>query len=218
MTDPKNQTVRFPTARNMKLDNLINQYRGIREKADGILKQHNIGGDRDVPQVPSEIASYITTTTHGDPIPPVDITEVPDFTLGKIISYFRAHTNHVGDMTSKAKSRRDIQAVILKKVKAEVSLTLRENGTPAGEIKDRIERDDQHNEVERAYLILNAVYQDFDQRYTELRGSMAHLSREQTRRADELEGIKHEESGGRERPYARGTGGEDSPFASRFKR
>lgn len=202
---------RFPTARKMMVDDLLEIYEGVLKAADGVLADSQIAGVLPVPEIPDGTESYLRWTENRDPLPPDDLTEVPPLILGKMFSLFQNWTNYVAAEVTRAKSIKDIQTESLKTVKSALTLQYREEGVAVALLDDKINCDERYVEVNAALLRVKVFYDAAKSREEQLRRTLNNISREQTRRSDELERQLHDERGG----YARGRGGEDSPFGAK---
>ena len=199
---------RFPTARTLKVDDLLAIYDGIISDADAVLKESQIAGPLPVPELPTGVDSYLRWTDHNDPLPPDDLTDAPPLILGKLFSLFQNWTNYVAAEVTRAKCIRDVQERNLKVIKSALTLHYREEGTSAAVLEDKVNCDARFVEVDAALLRIKVFYETASSREQQLRRTLNNTSREQTRRKDERERELHDERGG----YVKGRGGEDSPF------
>ena len=190
---------RFPTARSLKVEDLIQVYDGIIADADEVLKESNIAGPLPTPGLPEGVEAYLKWTDHNDPLPPDDITAVDDLTLGKMFSLFQNWTNYVASQVTRAKAIRDGQERNLKVVKSALAIFYREErGVAASMISDYVNVDERYVEVDASVLRIKVFYETSSSREDQLRRTLNNISREQTRRRDELERTLHDEWGGRE--------------------
>lgn len=199
---------RFPTARTLKVDDLLQVYDGIIDEADAVLKESQIAGPLPIPAIPEGVESYLRWTDHQDPLPPDDITDIGDLQLGKMFSLFQNWTNYVAAEVTRAKCMKEVQERNLKVVKSALTLHYRDEGTSTTVLDDKVNCDSRYVEVDAGLLRMKVFYETAKSREDQLRRTLNNISREQTRRQNELERQLHDERGG----YQRGRGGEDSPF------
>lgn len=189
---------RFPVARSMKVNDLLAVYDGIIGDADKVLAESQIAGSLPLPAMPEGLEGYIRWSNHNDPLPPDDMTDAPDLTIGKLFSFFQNWTNYVSAETTRAKAIRDVQERHLKVVKSALFIYYREEqNKPASMIGDYVNVDSRYVEVDAALLRIKVFYEAANDRYDQLKRVLNNISREQTRRRDELERVIHEETGGK---------------------
>jgi hypothetical protein len=191
------ETGRLGTRRTLGVDRLLEIYDGIVDEATLVLQESQIAGPEPMPVPADELEGYLRWTDHVDPLPPDDLTEVPGLVLGKLFAYFSSWTNYVAGEVTRAKCVKDVQERNLKVVQSSLSLTYREQGEAVALIKDRVTCDERYVQVDAALLRVKVFYETAKSREDQLRRTLNNISREQTRRRDELERLMHEEGGGR---------------------
>jgi len=199
MSSEEQTGMRFQTTKSLPVDRLLEIYDGIIDDADAALVQEQIAGPLPVPGKPEGVDGYIIWhPKYNDPLPPEDITEVPDIVVGKLFSFFQNWTNYVASVVTRAKCLRDIQKRHLEVVRSALTLYYREEENMAmGVIKDRINVDPRFVKVDVALHDISTFYETASSREDQLRRTLNNISREQTRRANELERELHDERGGR---------------------
>lgn len=190
---------RFKTSRSLRVDDLLTIYDGIIEDADRTLAEEQIAGPLPIPGVPEGAEGYITWhPKYNDPLPPDDLTEVPDLVIGKLFSFFQNWTNYVAGEVTRAKCIKDIQARHLEVIKSALSIYYREEKKmTVAFVGDHVNVDSRFVEVDAALLRIKVFYETANSREAQLRRTLNNISREQTRRANELERLLHDEHGGR---------------------
>ena len=189
---------RFPTSRTLKVDDLLKIYDGIIGEADAVLEESQIGGTHPVPDAPTGTESYLRWTSYKDPLPPEDLTVVPDVIIGKLFSYLQNWTNYVAAEVTRAKCIKDIQERHLKVLKAALAnYYVEEEQVPSTLVARKIEVDQRYVEVDAAFLKIKVFYETARSREDQLKRTLNNISREQTRRKDELERLVHDQHGGR---------------------
>ena len=198
MTTADKGGLRFSTARTLKVDDLLKIYDGIIGDADSVLEESQIGGTHPVPLPPSGTESYLRWTSYKDPLPPEDLTAVPDIIIGKMFSYMQNWTNYVAAEVTRAKCIKDIQERHLKVLKAALgSYYAEEESVPATLVGRKVEVDQRYVEVDAAYLRIKVFYETARSREDQLKRTLNNISREQTRRRDELDRLAHDQHGGK---------------------
>jgi hypothetical protein len=190
--------LKFPTARTLKVEELIKIYDGIISDADEVLEDSQISGPLPKPDMPDGLESYILWGEHHDPLPPEDLTEMPDLIIGKAMSYFQNWANYVSSELTRAECLMVVQDRHWKVLKAALKIYYREEkGKPANAVDDYITTDSRFVEVDAALLRFKVFVKTAKSRYDGLKRTLNSVSREQTRRSDELERTIHDERGGR---------------------
>lgn len=188
---------RFPTARTLAVGDLLRIYDGVIENADSLLEEAGIGGDITAPDMPTGIDSYIKRSEYGDPLPPDDMTEVPPLELGKLFSFFQNWTNYVAAMASRAKRKKEVKDRYLKVIKSALTIYYKEEEKVAGTLlSDKVTCDHRFVDADAEQLTAKLYYDAVSAREDQLRRTLNNISREQTRRANELENQVHDERGG----------------------
>jgi len=189
--------LRFPTARLYKVEELIEIYEGIVDDIDAVLKDSQIAGEYPRPVIPDDVDGYLQRSTHNDPIPPDDLTMVPDHVIGKLFSYFQNWANYVSAEASRARTIKDTQERQLKVIKSALTIHYREDlDKPASLVEDYINTDQRFTDADAKLLRIKGFYNTVATREDELKSTINNISREQTRRKDELERLLHDERGG----------------------
>jgi len=197
MTDHRKGAGRFPTARSLQVEDLLEIYDGIIDAADEVLEASRITGPLDAPSAPDGLEGYVQWADHSDPLPPDDMTEVSPLGLGKLFSYFQNWTNYVASEVTRAKCIKDVQERHLKVIKSALSLYYKEEvGVPANVVEDKVFCDSRYVEVDAGLLRVRVFWETAKSREEQLRRTLNNISREQTRRASELAALEHDEHGG----------------------
>jgi hypothetical protein len=200
--------MRFPAAKSLEVDTLLDIYEGIIDASDKVLKESQIAGRLPFPAVPDGLEGYLRWTEHNDPMPPDDMTEMPGLIIGKLFSYFQNWANCVSAEVTRAKCVLLVQTKQLSTVERGLKIYFREEaGKPAGSVMDYVGTDKRYVDVEASLLKVKVFYEIANDRYAQLKRVLNNISREQTRRKEELERTMHDENGGREPSGGGGRGG-----------
>lgn len=191
--------LRFQTAKSMKIEDLLSTYDGIIDDADKALIEEQIAGPLPIPGVPEGAEGYITWhEKYNDPLPPDDLTEVPDTVVGKLFSFYQNWTNYVAGEVTRAKCVRTIQTRHHSVIKSALSLYYREErSVAAADVDDYVNIDERFVSVDADLLRIQVFHETAKSREDQLRRTLNNISREQTRRGQELERLAHDERGGR---------------------
>lgn len=195
---------RFPSAKNLAVDELLKIYDGIIPEVDAALQEANISSQVTIPGAPDGLAELVIYGPHGDPFPPEDLTEVDGVILGKLFSFLHNWANYVQAECTRTKCMLDVQ----KKKNDIVCSALRiyyhkEKQITAAMVNDYVNTDERFVTCDVAAEKLQAYYRTAESRYEQLKRSLNNVSREQTRRGEELEREIHNERGGKTPPKFR---------------
>mgnify|MGYP001263023003 CR=1 FL=1 len=197
---------RFPLPENynseetLTVDKLKELYEGIAEEVDTDLINASIAPRLDRPEIPDGLDDVISFSTvraespNGeskevwvDPQEPSDLTELTDIALGKAFSFFTRWTNYVQSETTRAKGILRIAKRTLKVTEAALKTYYKEvEGTPANQVSDRMALDPRWAEIDLAVLKAEVFMDKADARYENYRRILNNISREQTRRAEDI--------------------------------
>jgi hypothetical protein len=194
--------LRFPATKSLRIEDLIRIYDGLVDDADSALEASQISGPLPKPAMPDGLESYIIWGDNHDPLPPEDLTDLPPLILGKLFSFMSNWTNYVQAELTRAECHQLIQDRHWKVLKSALTIYYKEEGFPANQVNDRVTVDPRFVEVDGALLRFKVFVKTAQGRYEGLKRTLNGISREQTRRADELEQEIHSERGG----YAGGRG------------
>lgn len=184
---------RFPVARNLKVDALISLYDGIIDQVDQDLVESAITVQFSIPSTPEGLDGIIQWATNGDPTVPDDLTTLDSVTLGKLFALISNWTNYVSGELTRAKSMKMVQERHLKVIDHALSAYYRdEEKVPANRVAEKVETDERYVNVDAAVLRVNVFIVAAENRYDQLKRSLNLISREQTRRGEELERQIHE--------------------------
>jgi hypothetical protein len=180
---------RFPAAKTLKVDDLLQVYDGIIEAATGTLELSRIAVELPVPESFDALDGHVRWIPGAeDPLPPPDLTAVGPLVLGQLFSFFQNWTNYVAAQGTRAKSVRDVQERHLKVVKSALTIFYKEEkGVPVSSIDDYINTDERFVLVDAALLKIKVFYETATSREDQLKRTLNNISREQTRRKEELE-------------------------------
>ncbi len=141
---------------------------------------------------------------HGDPFPPEDLTELGDLDIGKLFSYLSNWANYVQAECTRTKCTLEVEEKKGDIVRSALRMYfMKEMKVAASAVDDYVKTDERFVAVDIASSKLKAYYRTAESRYEQLKRSLNNVSREQTRRGEELERTIHEERGGNGRPSFR---------------
>jgi hypothetical protein len=182
----------------MKIEDLINTYDGIIKDVDGYLTDAQISGPLPIPMMLGEIDHLISwDEQYNAPAPPDDMTETTGLELGKLFSFFQNWANYVQAETTRAKCSQIVLDRHVAVVKSALKLLYRRSGVPQGDVVDHINIDDRYANIDAARLRIKLTYLSSNSCYEQLKRTLNNISREQTRRGEELKRLIHDEGGGR---------------------
>lgn len=199
-----NDRGRFPTAKNLAVDELLRIYDGIMPEVDAALLDANISSQVQIPPVPDGLEDIVVYGPHGDPFPPEDLTAVDPLILGKLFSFLANWANYVQAECTRAKCVLDVEEKKNDIVKSALRMYYTsERQVPISAVNDYVVTDERYVRCDVAYEKLRAYYKTAESRYEQLKRSLNNTSREQTRRAEELQREIHDTRGGSARPSFR---------------
>jgi outer membrane protein TolC len=179
---------RFKTAKTLQVDELAKLYDGLFEQVDSTLKDAKISTSIGVPNATDAIRDVVLWGPNGDPFPPEDLTELDSLQIGQLFTFMHNWANYVQAEATRAKSMLDVQEQRNKIVESALRIYYKEQkSVPAGMIADYINTDSRAVELQVAVEKLRSYYKAVESRYEQLKRSLNNISREQTRRAEELE-------------------------------
>jgi len=193
------QRTRFSAPARMKVDELIAIYDGIIPAVDELLSEKGLTTELPEPRPPLGIDDYIVTAANGDPVLPDDLTVVGDTEIGKLFTFFTNWTNYVQGILTNAQCARDVIKAKLITLDKALQITYQEQDTGLSDAKAkaRVRLDRRYVEAEASYQRSVAFSMQVTTRFEQLKRSEKVISREQSRRAAELEALRHETFGGK---------------------
>ena len=193
-------TGRFPTQRNLNVEELIERYDKIIPAVDKDLENSGIADEVPIPEIPDGLGDFLSFGKYDDPLPPTDLTVVGLEVVGKLFSFFSQWTNYVQAELTRAQCESHVLKRHLKVVEAALSIWYREDqGKPAGKVSDYVTTDSRFVEIDADLMRAEVFVRKVDSRYEQLKRYLNAISREQTRRTEEMENDRHESSGPEQR-------------------
>jgi len=187
---------RFPVARNLKVEELIEQYDQVIPQVDEQLEASSISDDLPMPLPSPDIEQMLQVGSHGDPLLPDDLTELTLLNLGKLYSFLTNWTNYVQSELTRAQAALSVLARNASVVEAALSIWYREEmGKPASMVSDHIATDSRYVEMDTAVLRAKVYVEKVKTRYEQMKRALNLISREQTRRGEEYGNNAHEDGG-----------------------
>jgi hypothetical protein len=205
---------RFPTAANLKVDDLIDRYEQIIPDVDEELKEKCISDILPKPSKPPGINDLVDWAENNDPICPEDLTEIPSPQIGKLFSFFSGWANYVTSELTRGKCIQMICTRNAKVVESALKVYYREETeTPANLVSEKVDTDERYVKVDSAALKSKVFVSKAEGRLEQLKRSLNLISREQTRRAEELDRTMRE--GSDRKPKVRLGGGKRTRLSGR---
>ena len=196
MNDDKQQG-RFPVSRSLKVEELIQLYDNIIDQLDKDLVESSISVQFPTPSIPGGLDGIIQWGPNNDPLIPDDLTSLDSVHLGKLFSLISNWTNYVAGELTRAKCMHLVQDRHLTVIEEALKAYYRdEEKMKAGQIKEKVTVDSRFTEIDASVLRVKVFVMSAENRYDQLKRSLNLISREQTRRGEELQRLLHENSGG----------------------
>ncbi len=196
---------RMPAVRNLKVDELITLYDNVIPDVDVNLRQSAISDSLPLPEEPEGIGAFVQYCANGDPIIPDDLTDLTSQILGKLFTFMSNWANYVASEESRAKAAKKVLERQLKVIKAALAAYYKEEiGVPANAVEDKITTDTRFVELDTAVLRSDVFTLKAGTRLEQLKRSLNLISREQTRRGEDLDRSTHTGSGASPRDWSRG--------------
>ena len=202
---------RFGAPARIKVDELIAVYDGILDEVDRLLKEKGLTTELPEPVMPEGIEDFMVMAANGDPVQPSDLTILQGQELGKIFSYFSNWSNYVQGILTSAQCARDVIKSKLAMLEKALIITYQEqdSGLSDAKAKARVRLDIRFVDSEAAYQRAVSYAMQISTRFDQFKRSEKVISREQSRRQQELEALNHERFGGKDRsggrpPFNRG--------------
>ena len=179
--------MKFPVAKNMQVDELIEIYDGILDQIDGHLNATGIGDILPRPDLPSSIEGFLSLTDAGDSVLPEDLTEVAGPSLGTLFSYKTQEANYVQSQMTHGKC----ELLVLKRNAQVVSSALKiyyreELEMAANMVADKVTTDTRYVNIDASVLRAEVFVKKVEARYEQHKRELHLISREQTRRGEEF--------------------------------
>jgi hypothetical protein len=198
---------RFNAPANMRVDDIIKAYDGVMSSVEAILQDKGVSADLPEPGQPEGLDQVLVYADNGDPVLPDDLTELDHVQIGKLFTYFTGWTNYVQSMVTYSEVSRDVIKTKLAALDKAVMVALQqEDGSLSdARAKAKVILDPRHIEAEVSYMEAYALAKVLHARYEQFKRSEKVISRELTRRQQELEATAQGGQRGAFRPH-RGPG------------
>lgn len=194
-------TDRFPTARHIKVDELVKLYDGILPQLDAALAEKSISVQTAAPSVPQDLDGIVRWGENNDPIIPDDLTILDLPLVGKLFSLISNWTNYLSGEITRADVQLLVQERHVKVIEYALSAYYRdEENVKTTLVAERVALDTRFIELDSQVLSLKAFVMVARARHEQLKRSLNLISREQTRRQDEFERELNERNRGNPTP------------------
>tara|TARA_Y100000310_G_scaffold292734_1_gene321761 strand:+ start:1302 stop:1931 length:630 start_codon:yes stop_codon:yes gene_type:complete len=193
---------RFSAPSNVKVDELIAAYDGIIPEVEAIMQQQGLTTVLPVPECPDGIEEFLVFAGNGDPVLPNDLTLLEGPNLGKLFSYFTNYANYTQGLLTEAQVARDLFKEKLGDMEKALIITYQETneGLSDAKAKAKLRLDDRYKAAALAYRKAVSLYLQLQTKLEQFKRSEKLISREQSRRSDELEALRHDQGGARGKP------------------
>jgi len=184
---------RFSVAKNLKVEELLQIYDGILPDVDAALADAGVSHTLAIPGAPDELEGIVLLGVNGDPFPPEDLTAIDQVQIGKLFTFFHNWANYVTAECSRAKSHLDIQTSRNDIIRSALRVYyIKDKNIPANLADDYINTDARFVQCDADLLRLKTYYKAMESRHEQLKRTLNNISREQTRRGEELKRDIHE--------------------------
>jgi hypothetical protein len=203
MSDSDNEVSRFPTAKTIKVEDLIKAYDGIIDKVDELLRERAFSTSRPIPTAPDGVEELVEYGEYGDPFEPEDLTLFSHDQIGKLLSWFTSWANYAQTEATKAHCNLKVIERNVVVVKAALEIYYKEDkGIPANLVDNKVTVDPRFVEIDESRCAADVYYRHVTSAYEKMKRACNAISREQSRRSDELKREQQENSG--DDPWKRG--------------
>lgn len=176
----------------VSIDELIQKYEGLIPEVDQDLMGMAVTTKRPFPLEPEGLEGVVEYNDNGDPLDPRDMTEVTDVQTGKLFNFWTEWTNYIQSLVTIAYCDRLVAARSEKVVFSALRDLFRTQDKPTADIEDAIAIDPRYVEVDTALLRAQVIYKQLDAAYERAKRNIHLISREQTRRNEELDRTKRD--------------------------
>jgi len=183
--------MKFP-ATPAAIDALIKKYEGLVEEVDDSLLELAVSSRLPMPGMPDDVEELVEFTDAGMPLAPEDITKVTDEDTGKLFSFFSGWTSYVQSEVAYAQVEKMMTKRTERIVKAALSEYYKDvEKLPANQAAEKVLLDSRYLEIDMQTARVEARHVLLEAAYEQLRRVINVVSREQTRRKEELERVRH---------------------------
>lgn len=184
---------RFSAPANMKIDELIAAYDGILDQVEVILREKGISAEIPEPGMPEGLEHYLNYAENEDPVLPDDLTILGDVEIGKLFSLFTNWANYVQGFVSSAEASRDVIKAKVLALRTALTVTYQENDQTLSDKRAaaQVQLDPRFVQSEASYITSVALAKKLNTRWDQFKRSEKVISRELTRRAQELEALNN---------------------------
>jgi len=204
----------IPKGTSLDVDEILDRYSNIMEMVEQELHDAGVQTTPVPPSLSGDLEGYVTyDDSSGAPLTPNDLTEFSPVILGKLASYWGAWTNYYETLLSAGEARVDILDEKTKVIKSALTLYYREDhNLPVDLISDKVTTDNRYAEWVKELNKAKQFKRGVMRQHAAFKRTGNQLSREQTRRKDEME--RHGVGGG----YNPGKGPRPGPKAGSWGR
>ena len=182
---------RFTAPANMRIDDVIAAYDGVLDHVEEVLREQGISSMLPEPQQPDGLSDHIIYADNGDPTLPEDLTGLDNVSIGKMFTFFTNWANYVQSIVTSAECARDVISAKLKTLKVALVVTYQEADDSLSDKRaaNKVMLDTRFVDAETSYMRAYALAKTLNSRFEQLKRSEKVISRELTRRQQELEAM-----------------------------
>jgi len=198
---------RFPVPHAVRVEELIEIYDGIIPEVEEELQKAAVSTVLPVPSCPDGLENMLEFEENGDPRMPDDLTVLTDEDTGKLFSLFTNWANYLQAEATRAKCIKLVLERDSKVIESALNVYYKEElEIPANAVPDKVNTDKRYVDVDASLLRASVYYIQTNSRYEQFKRTLNNISREQTRRAEEMQRERHSPEGRTKAgPWTRGT-------------
>lgn len=180
---------RFEAPALMSVDAVIAAYDGIMPKVESILQERGISARLPEPAQPEGLDEYLVFAENNDPVLPDDLTLLDPVSIGKLFTFFTSWANYLQGMTTEAEVARDVIKAKMQTIEKALLVTFQAQDETLSDRRAaaKVRLDMRYVNSEAAYMEAYALTKTLGTRYEQFKRSEKVISRELTRRQQELE-------------------------------
>ncbi len=184
----------FPVPSNVRIDELIDIYDNIIDDVDRSLAERAISDRLPIPALPTGLEGHIEFAENGDPIVPADVTELDLVTLGKLFGYASGWTNYLSAEYMRSKAMHLVQSRTVRVLQSALKIYYKEDcGIAAAMLDAKIDMDERFVSADAGLLRMEVYMRKTQERFEQMKRSLNLISREQTRKAQDVENQDRQE-------------------------
>lgn len=169
------------------IQDLIERYQGIIPEVAVRLQKMAIATDHPIPKISPELVGLVVLDSDTQyPKLPEDITGLTDLDIGRLFSLFTAYANYLNTLCTTTQAQLAIYNRSLSVVESALKVYYRKANVPASSVGDFVAIDNNYITLEGECLSQKILHMQLESQYEQHKRALHLISREQTRRSDEL--------------------------------